>query len=154
MYTVEGLLKSQQRWGIERTATLLTALWSMFRNTKIWSQHDLPGLNPACSLLSSASTWCFPLSKTALEKIYLLLVKVWFHASFCTLFYLRFFFLKFCNCSFFHFGHHLSNVIESLHISSSWCIMARKSMWLLFISAHLYVRASMTDLPHLLLFMM
>lgn len=41
----------------------------MFRNTKIWSQHDLPGLNPACTVLSYASTWCVSLSKTALKEI-------------------------------------------------------------------------------------
>lgn len=41
----------------------------MFRNTEIWSQHDLFGLNPVCSFLSSASTWCFPLSKIALKNL-------------------------------------------------------------------------------------
>lgn len=47
----------------------------MFRNTKIWSQHDLPGLNPACFFFSSASTWCFPLSKAAYEKKFLVVDK-------------------------------------------------------------------------------
>lgn len=74
----------------------------MFRNAKVWSQHDLPGLNPACFFLSSASTWCFPLSKTAYEKNILLVDKGVIPRQ---LFYSVLSPIS-GNSSFFHSGHH------------------------------------------------
>lgn len=79
----------------------------MFRNAKVWSQHDLPGLNPACFFLSSASTWCFPLSKTAYEKNILLVDNGLIPRQ---LFYSVLSPIS-GNSSFFHSGHHF---IESL----------------------------------------
>lgn len=108
----QRLVQSKQSWGIERTATLLTALWCFVIH----------------NLVTTRSTW---------SESYLLLSQFRINLVFPSVLekivgksviprQLLYFVLspKFWNISFFHSGHYFSNFIEFLNNSYSWCLLS------------------------------
>lgn len=110
--------QSKQRWGIERTATLLTALWCFviqtFGHSTIYLVWILPLLSQFRINLVFPSVLeknIFIVGKRVIPRqlMYSVLSPI---------------FLKFWDISFFHSGHYFSNFIEFLNNSYSWCLLS------------------------------